>query len=202
VLFGQAKVFDMTSTQALVDQNKQHYSDNTTAKTSSAAIAVQQTANTSLNNKVKAQCDSLDKQLTSVFTVIGDAQMLTDVLTAVDEITTYQSKAVKLLEQYPWLSPWYLSEQQKILNASTDTYKLIALIILSIGDINKIDNSQRRMIFYGVRDEENRLVQKNSDLVDLMNALIQAYKQLTSLPGQFQDNNKKIMQQIMSGYQL
>lgn len=164
----QQRVFDLATTQAMVDRNKQHFDENKKAKESQIKITTTELVVKQANDKVKNIFSRLDKKMTSVFIILGDLKTMSDVLRIMDKIKAEQIEALQLTYKHPLLAVYYYPQQKKIYEQALDVYKLIAMIVLSYGDFNKIEAAKRLVVFNAVKTELTYLADRNSAMLALL----------------------------------
>lgn len=190
-------VFDLSSTQALVNQNKAHYEDNVTAKESQVRLAATEKILKNTNDKVTNVFQKLDKQLTSVYIVIGDVKTMYDVANLMKAMADDQAEALKILRQTPLLVAIYVPLQKRVYNDAEDLYKLIALIVLSYGDINKIEAAKRAVIFNSVKNQIKYLYDTNKTMLVMLQQYQKTIKRRDPKIDYYINQDKQRVQQIL-----
>ena len=196
--FAQQRVFDMATTQAMVDRNKHHYDENKKAKESQMKITATEVVLKQANDKVKNIFSQLDKRMTSVFIVLGDLKTMSDVISMMDKMKEEQIEALQITYQHPLLAVYYYPQQKKIYEQAVDVYKLIAMIVLSYGDFNKIEASKRLVIFNAVKTEIAYLADRNSAMLALLKQYQKSLSRRDPKIDYYIDMDKKKIESILN----
>lgn len=194
----QRRVFDMATTQAMVNRNKNHYDENVTAKNSQARVTATGALLKSTNDKVKRVFSNLDRRLTSIYIVAGDALTMIDVVKMMNRMKDDQAAAAQLTYRHPLLAIYYVPMQKKIYDQAQDIYKLIALIVMSYGDINKIEASKRVVIFNSVKQELGYLYDRNHTMLAQLQYYAKALNRRNPKLDWYIDMDKRKVQDILN----
>ena len=195
-------VFDLGATQALVNKNKNHYDDNITAKESQAKLAATETLLKTTNEKVTTVFNKLDKKLTSVYIVLGDLKTMYDIAMLMKKMGEDQAKALQLLQKTPLLIAYYVPMQKKIYEQAEDLYKLIALIVMSYGDINKIEAAKRAVIFNSIKMQIGHLYDRNYNMLAMLVQYQKTIKRRDPKIDYYINQDKQKVQQILQRVNL
>ncbi len=145
--------FDMGTTSALVSQNKKNYSDHQKARDNQLLSQATVSSWKSTKASCKKIMDSLNARLTQAYIVYADLVTVADVATAMADITGLQAESLGLAAKYPYALQLFVSGELKIVDDAVSLYKLVALIVISYGDINKLSVASRKMVFMQVSEQ-------------------------------------------------
>jgi hypothetical protein len=161
----------MSTTTALVEQNKTNYSDHQKARDNQIASQASVSLWKQTKNTCKKIMDQIDKSLTEAYIVYADAATLYEVYTTMQDIYGSQSNSLALLAKYPYAAELFYEQETKIVNNAIDLYNLIYLIIISYGEINKLKVSSRKMVFMQINEELKYLRNRCLTLEQCLNAV-------------------------------
>ena len=150
------------------------------------------------NDKVKNIFSQLDKRMTSVFIVLGDLKTMSDVISMMDKMKEEQIEALQITYQHPLLAVYYYPQQKKIYEQAVDVYKLIAMIVLSYGDFNKIEASKRLVIFNAVKTEIAYLADRNSAMLALLKQYQKSLSRRDTKIDYYIDMDRKKVESILN----
>ena len=164
----QANYWNMPLTETMISHNQTNYSDNKTAAANQALLTTSEAGVQAQKNQCKKLMDSLDKRLNEAYIVIADIVTAAKIAQAMQDIYEYQSEAVGLATQHPVGIFLYYNNEATIITDMENMYKLVTLIIISYGDINKLNVTDRKIIYTQVYGQMNYLRNKCQVLVQLL----------------------------------
>ena len=196
-LLAQTKYWDMALTEILVDHNKKNYSDNQDALANQLILHSTVLKWKSTQDQFKKIVDKIDKHLTQAFIIAADITTLYSIYKAMDEMVEYQKKSFQILYKYPWAVGWFYQKQSDVYKSAVDMVKCIMIIVMSYGDINKMQVSSRETVFRELTTLVNVLRAKCFSLYQKMRQVefAQLYKNTKAY--EFYNKDKEKVQEIL-----
>lgn len=197
---GAQQYFDMGTTTALIAQNKRNYSDHQKARDGQLASQ----ATVSSWKTTKATCkkimDSLDNRLKQAYIVYADLVTIAEVAGTMADITQMQAQSLSLVAKYPYATALFTSGELKIADDAVSLYKLVALIVISYGDINKLSVSSRKMVFMQVSEQLRYLRARCETLYQQLRAMELGELYKNTKAWNYIDMDKTKMQDILKNW--
>lgn len=97
----QDDYFDMPTITALIEHNKQNYSDNQELRDRQVASQVTVSAWKKSTNTMKKLTDAIDKRMNSFFIITADVSTTIHVYQCISQVLSYQQQALTLAGKYP-----------------------------------------------------------------------------------------------------
>lgn len=193
----QTKYWDMALTEILVDHNKKNYSDNQDALANQLILHSTVLKWKSTQDQFKKIVDKIDKHLTQAFIVAADITTLYNIYKAMDEMVDYQKKSFQILYKYPWVVGWFYDKQSDVYKPAVDMVKFIMVIVMSYGDINKMQVSSRETIFRELTTLVNVLRAKCFSLYQKMRQVEFAQLFKNTKAWEFYNKDREKVQEIL-----
>ena len=193
----QTKYWDMALTEILVEQNKRNFKDNTQALDNQLVSHLTVLEWKRTQDNFKKIVDKIDKHLTQAFIIAADITTLYNIYKSMDEMVDYQNKSFQLLYKFPWAAGWFYQKQRDVYQSASDMVRFILLIVMSYGDLNKMQVSSRETIFRELNTLVAVLRAKCYSLYQKMKQveLAQLYK--NSKPYEFFNKDKEKVEEIL-----
>lgn len=197
-VFAQEKTLDIAGIHQLVDQSIAENKLQVKARNQQALASANEQANLTLLDKLKGTYRTLQQRYNALGTAINVADIGIYATPTVKRIVRNEEQIIALAEKNPALvAIGYQSEIQFALQAKS-LAGYVAGLIISIGDVNEMKASDRKMLFDYVLSELNRIDELSANMLNMMQ-----YSSLSSLlkaanPFQnFIDADKSIAGQII-----
>ena len=197
-VFAQEKTLDIAGIHQLVDQSIAENKLQVKARNQQALASANEQANLTLLDKLKGTYRTLQQRYNALGTAINVADIGFYATPTVKRIVRNEEQIIALAEKNPALvAIGYQSEIQFALQAKS-LAGYVAGLIISIGDVNEMKASDRKMLFDYVLSELNRIDELSANMLNMMQ-----YSSLSSLlkaanPFQnFIDADKSIAGQII-----
>lgn len=197
-VFAQEKTLDIAGIHQLVDQSIAENKLQVKARNQQALASANEQANLTLLDKLKGTYRTLQQRYNALGTAINVADIGFYATPTVKRIVRNEEQIIALAEKNPALvAIGYQSEIQFALQAKS-LAGYVAGLIISIGDVNEMKASDRKMLFDYVLSELNRIDELTANMLNMMQ-----YSSLSSLlkaanPFQnFIDADKSIAGQII-----
>ncbi len=197
-VFAQEKTLDIAGIHQLVDQSIAENKLQVKGRNQQAFASANEQANLNLLDKLKGTYRTLQQRYNALGTAINVADIGIYATPTVKRIVRNEEQIIALAEKNPALvAIGYQSEIQFALQAKS-LAGYVAGLIISIGDVNEMKASDRKMLFDYVLSELNRIDELSANMLNMMQ-----YSSLSSLlkaanPFQnFIDADKSIAGQII-----
>lgn len=97
----QDDYFDIPTITALIEHNKQNYSDHQELHDKQVASQVTVSAWKKSTNSMKNLTDAIDKRMNSFFIITADVSTTIHVYQCISQVLSYQQQALSLAGKYP-----------------------------------------------------------------------------------------------------
>ncbi|QEC74609.1 hypothetical protein [Mucilaginibacter ginsenosidivorax] len=197
-VFAQQKILDIPALHQLVDESESENKLQVKAKNQQALATANEQANLTLLGKTKAMYRTLQQRYNTVGTAINIADIGIYATPMVSRIISNQAQIVQLVQKNPAL---IAIGYQSALQFTSQARSLVAYVTglsLSLGDLNQMKASDRKMLFDYVISELSNIQDLSGNMLNMMQ-----YSSLASLlraanPFQnFIDADKSIGQDII-----
>ncbi|WEA00752.1 hypothetical protein [Mucilaginibacter sp. SJ] len=197
-VIAQKKILDIPALHQLVDESESENKLQVKAKNQQALTTANEQANLTLLSKTKAMYRTLQQRYNILSTAINIADIGIYASPMVSRIISNQGKIVQLVQKNPAL---IVIGYQSALQFVTQAKSLMAYVTglsLSLGDVNQMKASNRKMLFDYVISELSNIQDLSGNMLNMMQ-----YSGLASLlraanPFQnFVDADKSIGQDII-----
>jgi hypothetical protein len=172
----QHKQLNIPAIHQLVEESKSENTQQVTAKDNQSKALANEQANLTLLAKLKVTYRDLQQRYNSLGTAISAANIGLYALPMVERIVSNQGEIIKAVEKNPALmaigfqSALSFAQQAKALSG------YVVGLVISIGDVNQMKASDRKLLFDFVRSELSSI----QDLSNNMLAMLQ-YSRLSDL---------------------
>jgi len=178
----------------LVAESKDEFSRQDEAKNKQAVTTANEEVNKSQMSKLKAKYRDLQNRFRFVGLAIDAAQIGVEATPIVNQIIRQQSSIFSLAQNRPVLIPLALGSEVDLSENASRLAAYIAGLALSIGDLNQMKASDRKILFGHVLNELKTI--ENISL-GLLNSMINANSQKTGNPfSGFINRDKELADQI------
>jgi len=137
----------------LVSESKSEHKVQTTARNRQAEVSANEELNKSKMAKLKEQYRDLKARFHSLGLAIDAVQIGIKATPIINEIKEQQSIIYSQAQQNPLLLPLALETEKDLVNSSRLLLNYLIGLCISLGDVNQMKPSDRKMLFSHVIDE-------------------------------------------------
>ena len=163
--YGQGKVLDIPQLLQLVSYSKSEHSRQKDARDKQATVTSTETANKTLLGKIKDMYRTLQNRYSTLGTAISAANVGMEAEPMVNSIIRSQAQLYQLAQKNPAIIALAYQTEIDFAGHSEMLIRYLAGLILSIGDVNQMKSSDRKLLFdyvvtelSNIEDMSNRLV--------------------------------------------
>lgn len=163
--YGQGKVLDIPELLQLVSYSKSEHRLQVDARDKQATVTTTETANKTLLGKIKDMYRILQNRYSTLGTAISAANIGIEAEPMVSRIASSQSQLYQLAQRNPAIIPLAYQTEIDFVEQSEMLIRYLAGLVLSIGDVNQMKSSDRKLLFdyviselSHIQDMSNRLV--------------------------------------------
>ncbi|WP_214070044.1 hypothetical protein [Mucilaginibacter sp. dw_454] len=161
----QTKALDIPGLLQLVSYSKSENSLQNTARNDQAVVTANETANRTLLVKMKTMYRTLQNRYSLLGTAISAAQVGLQAEPMVSSIISSQSQLYGLAQRNPAIVPLALQTEIEFAEHSELLINYMTGLILSIGDVNQMKSSDRKLLFDYVLSELSNIQDMSNNLV-------------------------------------
>ena len=162
---GQTKALDIPGLLQLVSYSKSENSRQVDARYNQAVVTANETANRTLLVKMKDMQRTLQNRYSLLGTAINAAQIGMEAYPMFNSIINSQSQLLGLAQSNPAIVPLVLQTEIEFVEKSELLIAYMAGLILSIGDVNQMKSSDRKLLFDYVLSELSHIQDLSNNLV-------------------------------------
>lgn len=167
-VFAQQKTLDIVGIHQLVSESQSENKLQVKARNEQATVNANEQANLTLLSKLKATYRDLQQRYNTLGTAINLADIGIYASPMVSRIISNQAQIIQLVQKNPaLLAIGYQSELQFALQAK-DLAGYITGLTLSLGDVNQMKASDRKMLFDFVISELSNIQNLSGNLLNMM----------------------------------
>ena len=196
--FSQQSTIDVVGMHQLIDQSKTEHTAQVDARNNQATVTANEQANLTLLAKLKNIYRTLQQRYNTLGTAINIADIGIYATPMVKQIINYQGQIVQLVEKNPAVAFLGVRTEIEFAEKAEGLLGYVAGLSLSIGDVNQMKASDRKMLFDYVITELSEIQELSGNLVNTL-----TYSNLNSLlrsinPFQnFIDQDKSVAEDII-----
>jgi len=164
--FAQGKVLNIPELLQLVSYSKSEHSYQVDARNKQATVTATETANKTLLGKIKDLYRTLQNRYSTLGTAISAANIGIAAETMVSSIARSQSQLYELAQQNPAIIPLAYLTEIDFVGQSEMLIRFLAGLVLSIGDVNQMKSSDRKLLFDFVISELSHIEDMSNRLVN------------------------------------
>lgn len=198
----QQRLFDIPTTEVLIKHNKRNYDQHKDSRNKQLKSQATVTWWKTTTDKFKKLTTEIDKRLTSFKVITQDASIMLDLYIGLQHIYNYQKRVYKLAIKNPQAGFMIMKQEKGIYQDGEDLLRLVALVALSYGDINKMKASNRLFIINTVRHKINHLVSESSSFYFLLSMIDFQRRFKTAKPERYYNQDKRIVEDILKNMDL
>jgi hypothetical protein len=174
--FSQQSTIDIVAMHQLIDESKSEHTQQVNARNQQAAATANEQANLTLLEKMKNMYRTLQQRYNTLGTAINVADIGIYATPMVKQIISYQSQIAKLVEKQPAIAFLGYRSEIEFAEKAQSLLGYVAGLSLSIGDINQMKASDRKLLFDDVITQLSRIQELSGNLVNTL-----TYSNLSSL---------------------
>jgi hypothetical protein len=146
-LFAQQKTLDIPSMHLLIDESIDENKQQVKAKNQQILASANEQANLTLLDKLKVKYRELQQRYNTLGTVINVAEIGIYATPMVKRIVQNQAQIIQLTEKNPALIALGYQTEIEFAGKAKDLAGYVTGLTLSIGDINQMKASDRKLLF-------------------------------------------------------
>lgn len=163
--FSQQSVLDIPSMHLLINESIDEHELQVKARDRQALASANEAANQTLLTKVKVKYRELQQRFNTLGTAIDVAEIGITVIPMVGRIVQYQRQILALAEKDPSLLPLAYQTEIDFVGKAKALAGYMAGLILSIGDVNQMKASDRKLLFDYVVSEVSTIQELSATLL-------------------------------------
>jgi len=174
--FAQQSTIDVIEMHQLIDQSKNEHTQQVNARNNQATVNANEQANLTLLEKMKNVYRTLQNRYNTLGTAITVADIGLEAEPMVKQIISYQGQVVKLVEKNPAVAVLGVQSEIEFVEKAEALIGYVTGLTLSIGDVNQMKPSDRKLLFDYVIQQLSRIQELSGNLVNTL-----SYSNLSSL---------------------
>jgi hypothetical protein len=174
--FAQQNILDIPALHQLVDESESENKLQVKAKNQQALATANERANLTLLDKMKATYRTLQQRYNALGTAINIADIGIYASPMVSRIISNQAQIIQLAQKNPALIAIGYQSEIQFASQAKSLIAYVAGLSLSIGDVNQMRASDRKMLFDYVISELSNIQDLSGNMLNLMQ-----YSNLASL---------------------
>jgi hypothetical protein len=164
----QQKTLDIAGIHQLVDQSIAENKLQVKARNQQAVATANEQANLTMLDKLKGTYRTLQQRYNTLGTAINLADIGIYATPMVKSIISNQAEIIALAENNPTLIAIGYQSEIQFANQAKSLAGYVAGLTISVGDVNQMKASDRKMLFDFVLSELNRIQELSANMVSLM----------------------------------
>ncbi|WP_259065063.1 hypothetical protein HDF24_00455 [Mucilaginibacter sp. X4EP1] len=196
--YGQQSTIDIVGMHQLIDESKSEHQQQVTAKNQQAVNTTNEAANMTLLAKLKNTYRTLQQRYNTLGTAITVADIGLEGEPMVKQIINYQGQIIALAEKNPAIIALGYQTEIEFAEKAESLIGYVAGLTLSIGDVNQMKASDRKMLFDYVIQQLSVIQELAGNMLNLLqyNNLAAVLKALNPFQT-FIDQDKSIAKDII-----
>jgi len=196
--YGQQSTIDIVGMHQLIDESKSEHQKQVTAKNQQAVNTSNEAANMTLLDKLKHTYRTLQQRYNTLGTAITVADIGLEGEPMVKQIINYQGQIILLAEKNPAIIALGYQTEIEFAEKAESLIGYVAGLTLSIGDVNQLRASDRKMLFDYVIQQLSVIQELAGNMLNLLqyNNLAAVLKALNPFQT-FIDQDKSIAKDII-----
>ena len=196
--YAQQSVIDVAGMHQLITQSQDEHTVQVNARNNQATVNANEAANLTLLEKLKNMYRTLQQRYNTLGTAISVAEIGIEAEPMVKQIVSYQGQIVSLAEKNPAGAALGIATEVEFAEKAEALAGYVAGLTLSIGDINQMKASDRKLLFDYVIQQLSTIQELSGNMVNIL-----TYSSLSTLlrsinPFQsFVDQDKSMVESII-----
>jgi hypothetical protein len=167
-LFAQQKILDIPALHQLVDESESENKLQVKAKNQQALATANEQANLTLLEKLKATYRTLQQRYNTLGTAINLADIGIYATPMVSRIVSNQAQIVQLVQKNPALIAIGYQSALQFASQSKSLVAYVTGLSLSLGDVNQMKASDRKLLFDYVISELSNIQDLSGNMLSMM----------------------------------
>lgn len=165
-LLAQQKTLDIPSMHLLIDESIDENKQQVKAKNQQIAASANEQANLTLLDKLKVKYRQIQQRYNALGTAINIADIGIYATPMVERIVKNQAQIIRLTEKNPALISLGYQTEIEFAEKAKDLAGYVAGLTLSIGDVNQMKASDRKLLFDYVISELSNILDLSATMVN------------------------------------
>lgn len=166
--FSQQSTIDIIAMHQLIDESKSEHTQQLDARNNQATVTANEQANLTLLVKLKNMYRTLQQRYNTLGTAISMANIGIYAAPMVKQIENYQGQIVHLAEKNPAGAALGVATEIEFVKKAEALIGYVTGLTLSIGDINQMKVSDRKLLFDYVITQLSKLQELSGNLVNTL----------------------------------
>lgn len=166
--FAQQSTIDIVGMHQLIDESKSENSQQVKAKNQQAANTGNEQVNLTLLDKMKNMYRTLQQRYNTLGTAISVADIGLYGEPMVRQIINYQGQIVALVEKNPAVAVLGYQTEIEFAEKAEGLIGYVAGLTLSIGDVNQMKASDRKLLFDYVIQQLSQIQELSGNMLNLL----------------------------------
>ena len=166
--FAQQSTIDIVAMHQLIDESKSEHTQQVDARNNQATVTANEQANLTLLVKLKNMYRTLQQRYNTLGTAISVADIAIYAEPMVKQIVNYQGQIVGLAEKNPAGAALGLATEIEFVEKAEALTGYVTGLTLSIGDVNQMKASDRKLLFDYVIIQLSKLQELSGNLVNTL----------------------------------
>ena len=167
-IFAQQKVLDIPALHQLVNESESENKLQVKAKNQQAVTTANEQANLTLLGKTKAMYRTLQQRYNTLGTAINIADIGIYATPMVERIISNQAQIVQLVQKNPALISIGYQSALQFASQAKSLVEYVTGLTLSLGDVNQMKASDRKMLFDYVISELSNIQNLSGNMLGMM----------------------------------
>ena len=196
--YGQQQTIDIVGMHQLIDESKDEHTAQVKARNQQSVNTANEQANLTLLDKMKNLYRTLQQRYNTLGTAITIADIGLEGEPMVKQIVSYQSQIVQLAEKNPAIIVLGYQTEIEFAEKAESLLGYVTGLTLSLGDVNQMKASDRKLLFDYVIAQLSRLQEIAGNMLILLqyNNLAAVLKALNPFQN-FIDQDKSMINNIL-----
>ena len=166
--FGQVSTIDIIGMHQLIDESKSEHTQQVDARNNQATVNANEAANLTLLAKLKNVYRTVQQRYNALGTAISAVDIGLEAKPMVTQIVNYQSQIIALAEKNPAIIALGYQTEIEFAEKAESLIGYVTGLTLSIGDVNQMKASDRKMLFDYVIYQLSRIQQLSGNMLILL----------------------------------
>jgi hypothetical protein len=166
--FAQHSTIDIAGMHQLINQSKSEHTKQVEARNNQATVTANEQANLTLLTKMKNMYRTLQNRYNALGTAINIADIGIYATPEVRQIVSYQAQILRLVQKNPALAVLGYRTEIEFVEKAQGLIGYITGLTLSIGDVNQMKASDRKLLFDYVLMQLSEIQELSGKLVNTL----------------------------------
>ena len=166
--FGQQSTLDVAGMYQLIDESQAEHTAQVQARNQQATVTANEQANLTLLQKLKNMYRTLQQRYNTLGTAIDVANIGLEADPMVNQIVYDQGQIIALAEKNPALIALGYQSEIQFAEQAESLLGYVAGLVLSIGDVNQMKASDRKILFDYVISELSKIQELSGNMMNLL----------------------------------